>query len=72
MLLYTFIQQNEQIKMSNQLYIIHHPKIKNVSNQTYFKISNTEYFKTVKKIDTIENPHFINTENFPNIEISKF
>lgn len=58
--------------MLHTLYLISHPKIKNVSNQTYFKISKTEYKKTVNKNNSEINPFFINTLDFPNLTITKF
>ncbi len=55
-----------------QLYLIHHPKIFNVANQTYFKLNKTTFYKTVNSNNSSKNPRFINTENYPNLEIKKF
>ena len=58
--------------MLHTLYLISHPKIKNISNQTYYKLSETEYKKTVNSNNSENNPYFINTNNFPNLTITKF
>ena len=62
-------------KMPKQLYLISHPKIKNVSNQTYFFDSDLKiYYKTVQnsKNSTPQNPNVIFPEFYPNLTITKF
>jgi len=57
----------------HQLYLIHHPKIFNLSNQTYFLNPKTKtYFKTVSSNNSNSNPFTINPKNYPNIKITKF